>query len=170
MPKKRKIKEIKSKIKIVKELNKDKSELVEDVEKAEKDFVDETRTSAGFKASSIILDSTVEEGESTAIQRETREREEIEERNITYAPRRGAEETRGYIERVETRENEERREYSHGEDRTMPRMRFEESAFQNRVISRKEGVLETPVTQEFDLERRENEIEGNRKKYRTRRE
>ena len=89
MPKIKNVKEIKSKIKIIKEIKRGESDLVEDVKEAEEHSVQVFRqdlSRVNFKPPSIVLESDLAETD-TAIQQETRERKKIEERNITYAPR-----------------------------------------------------------------------------------
>ena len=166
MPKIKKIKEIKSKIKIIKELKRGESELVEDVEKAEEHAVQVFRedvSGSEFKPPSIVLESDVEE--TNVIQHETRERKEIEERNIAYAPRRESGAARSYQEG----RNEEEREYRHSEEvaQNLPRMRFDESAFKERVITKREGQEAFPIQ---DSEIRDERLEIEKRKYKTRRE
>lgn len=169
MAKIKKIKELKSKIKIIKEIKRGESELVDDVEKAEEHVVQVFRediSGSEFKPPSIALESDVEEsGPATAIQQETRERREIEETNIAYAPRRESGAARSYQEG----RNEEEREYRHSEDvaRNLPTMRFEESAFKERVISKREGHDAFSIQ---DSEIRDERFEIEKRKYKTRRE
>src|SRR3989344_3693557 len=63
MAKIKKIREIKSKIKIIREIerNEGEEELVEDIEKAEDDFRREVAVSSGIEASSLVLESDIKE-------------------------------------------------------------------------------------------------------------
>jgi len=105
MAKIKKIREIKSKIKIIREIerNEGEEELVEDIEKAEDDFRREVAVSSGIEASSLVLESDIKESrgaEKTQIREETRERVQLERENettaATYGARRAGAEERSY--------------------------------------------------------------------------
>src|SRR3989344_3472507 len=105
MAKIKKIREIKSKIRIIREIerNEGEEELVEDIEKAESDFRREVAVSSGIKAPSLILESDVKESggaEKTQIREETRERVQLERENqvtaATYGVRRAGAEEKSY--------------------------------------------------------------------------
>lgn len=88
MPKIKKIKELKPRIKEI-ELSKEESELLEDVKEAEQQERETALTRAAeteFKAPSLVLESAIENASSeepapAQIQQATRERREMEERN-----------------------------------------------------------------------------------------
>ena len=107
MPKIKKITELKPRIKEIKKEHfdkKEKSELLEDLEKAEaeekREASREFSSVSRFKAPAIVLESSVEGNETqqkqTQIQRETEQRREVHERNLTYAPRKEPEQRQTY--------------------------------------------------------------------------
>ena len=168
MPKIKNLKEIKSKIKIIKEIKRGESELVEDVKEAEEHSVQvfrEDLSGVKFRPPSIALESDLSETD-TAIQQETKERNEIEERNIAYTPRGQAGAQRSYQERRNFEESN--REYSHAEDSSrVPAMRFEDRAPQQRIMGKGE------IRENFPMQNSEisdERLEVDRKKYKTRRE
>lgn len=84
------IKEIKSKIKIISESPPKESELEEDIEESENKFREEAVSSfSGISQFPVPLESTISQSEpaETSVQRETREREELNQQNVTYASR-----------------------------------------------------------------------------------
>ena len=84
MPKIRKVKELKPKIKEI-EKHEVQSDLVEEMQEAEQDFKEEAVSSAGFKISPV-LESDIQESPQT-IQRENRQRQEIDTINRAYEAR-----------------------------------------------------------------------------------
>ena len=97
MPKIKKVKELKSKIKLIEEIK--SKDLVEDIKKAEKE---ERRNAvflakeADFKSPSLVLESSIEEP--TQIQQETKERIRVQERNVAMRETLG--ETTPYVART----------------------------------------------------------------------
>ncbi len=93
MKKVRKIKEIKPKAKIIKEIEKEETEIMEDVAKAEESFRNEVSTITGIKAP--ILEAEIAGSENTEIQEATREMSRLDrenkEREIQYGRRDEAE-------------------------------------------------------------------------------
>ena len=84
------IKEIKSKVKIIEKSSAEESELEEDIEESENKFREEAASSfSGISQFSTPLESgiTASEPAETSIRRETREREELNQQNVTYASR-----------------------------------------------------------------------------------
>lgn len=105
MAKMKKVKEIKPKIKIVKEIERKEGEeeLEKDMDMAEDDFRREVARTSGIAATSLVLESDVGDAgssEKTRIREETRERVQLERENeataITYGARTGETEERAY--------------------------------------------------------------------------
>jgi hypothetical protein len=91
--KKFKIKPVKSRIKIIDEESED-SELIEDIEKAEKVFSQESVSVSNFKAPSPVIHEESSTPERTRIQTETRQRRELDTINRVYGSRQQTESTR----------------------------------------------------------------------------
>lgn len=180
----RKIKEVKSKIKIIKEIKSDS--LIEDIKKAEKEIDEEAKNearqelrSSEFKAPSLALERSVEDEpkQETQIAAETRERKELEDRNTNYTANASRETSRReYVERRFEGNVEGHRAYQHAEDTTQSnisrRAMFRENEFREKIP---EGGIR-PMREEAgrgDFEDEsffDNSEQQQKKRYKTRRE